>query len=102
MVAWVWIVSKTEEFIASLHVIAAGDDPVDRQKDAVREVFARCLREANEAFGGNKELVRGWVESRLKLELMKEALPPRTDRFADLRDQARALVTDWLRENPLT
>jgi len=32
------IMSKTEEFIASLHAIAAGDDSVDRQKDAVRKV----------------------------------------------------------------
>jgi hypothetical protein len=95
------IVSKTEEFIASLHVIAAGDDPIDRQKDAVRKVFARLLREASEILGGNKDQVRGWVEGQLKLELMKEALPPRADRFADLRDHARALVTDWLRENPL-
>ena len=81
-------------------MIAASDSPIDRQKDAVREVLARSLREATETLGGDKERIRGWVEGQLKLELMKQALPPRADRFADLREHARALVADWLRENP--
>jgi hypothetical protein len=91
---------QTEEFIGALHLIAASESPIDRQKDAVREVLARFLREATEALGGDKQRIRGWVEGQLKVELMKQALPPRADRFADLRDHARALITDWLRENP--
>jgi len=94
--------TQATEFVAALHVIAASDSPLGRQKDAVRGVLARILREANEVLGGNKERVRGWVEGQLKPELMKGALPPRADRFADLRDHARELVNDSLRENPLT
>jgi hypothetical protein len=93
------IMSKTEEFIAPLHVIAAGDDPVDHQKDAVRKVLARFLREAREPVGSDQEPIRSWLEG-VKLELDKQALQPRADRFADLRDHARTLVADWLRENP--
>jgi hypothetical protein len=95
-------VTQTEEFIGALHMIAASDSPIDRQKDAVREVLARSLREASEALGGDKQRIRGWVEGQLKVELMKQALPPRADRFADLRDHARMLVADWLLENPST
>jgi len=91
--------SKTEEFIASLHVIAAGDDPLDRQKDAVRKVLARFLGEARETLGSDQEPIRSWLEG-VKLELDKQALQPRADRFTDLRDHARALVADWLREHP--
>jgi hypothetical protein len=92
--------TQTEEFIGALHLIAASDSPIDRQKDAVREVLARFLRDAIETLGGDKKRIRSWVEGPLKLELTKQALPPRADRFADLRDHARALVDDWLRENP--
>ena len=92
--------TQTEEFIGALHLIAASDSPIDRQKDAVREVLARFLRDATETLGGDKERIRSWIEGPLQLELMKQAVPPRTDRFADLRDHAKALVADWLRENP--
>lgn len=92
--------TPTEEFVGALHTIAASNSPIDRQKDAVREVLARFLREATEALGGDKQQIRSWVEGQLQLELMKQALPPRVARFADLRDHARALVADWLRENP--
>ena len=83
-------------------MIAASDSPIDRQKEAVREVLARFLREATETLGGDKQRIRGWVEGQLKAELMKQELRPRADRFADLRDHARVLVADWLRENPST
>jgi hypothetical protein len=93
-------VTQTEEFIGALHLIAASGSPIDRQKDAVRDVLARFLREASETLGGDKERIRSWIEGPLKLELMKQELPHRADRFADLRDHARALIADWLRENP--
>ena len=80
-------------------MIAASDSPIDQQKDAVRQVLARLLREANEIIGGDQKRVRSWLEN-VNLELTRQALAPRADRFADLRDHARELVADWLRENP--
>lgn len=91
--------TQTEDFIATLHVIAASGDPLDRQKEAVGEVLARFLREAQRAVGGDRDRIRSLITN-LKLELTKQALQSRADRFADLRDQASAVVADWLRENP--
>ena len=92
--------TQTEEFIGALHLIAASESLIDRQKNAVRDVLARFLLEASETLAGDKERIRSWVEGPLKLELTKQALPPPADRFADLRDHAKALVADWLREYP--
>lgn len=89
--------TKTEDFIATLHVIAASHDPLDRQKAAVREVLARFLRDAQQSLGG--ERLRMWITS-LEGELTRQALRPHADRFAVLRDHAHALVEDWLRDNP--
>ena len=80
-------------------MIAAGDDPLDRQKEAAREVLARFLRDAQQTLGGDQERIRRWLDG-VKLELDKQALLPHADRFADLRDHARELVADWLRQNP--
>jgi hypothetical protein len=91
--------TQTEDFIGTLHVIAAGDDPLDRQKEAAREVLARFLRDAQQTLGGDQERIRRWLDG-VKLELDKQPLLPRADRFADLRDHARELVADWLRQNP--
>jgi hypothetical protein len=91
--------TQTEDFIATLHVIGAGDDPLDRQKEAVQKVLARFLRDAQQTLGSDQERIRSWLEG-VKLELDKQALLPRADRFADLRDHARALIADWLREHP--
>jgi len=92
--------TQTEEFIGSLHLIAAGEGSLEVQKAAVGQVLERSLRDASAALGGDRQRVRAWVEG-LKLELMKQALPARADRFADLRDHARVLVANWLRDNPL-
>ena len=91
--------TQTEDFIGTLHVIAASNDPLDRQKEAVREVLARMLREAQQTFGGDQKRIRRWVTT-LDLELTRQALQPRADRFADLRDHAHVLVAHWPRENP--
>ena len=91
--------TQTEEFVGALHVIAASDSSIDNQKDAVREILARFLREASETVGGDRGRIRSWLES-VRLELTRQALEPRADRFADLRDHARALIADWLHENP--
>jgi hypothetical protein len=90
--------TQVEDFIGTLHVIAASDAPLDRQKEAVREVLGRMLREAQQMLGGDQNRVRSWIVN-LKLELTRHPLQPRTDRFADLLDHARALVAGWLREN---
>jgi hypothetical protein len=94
-----WTMTQMEDFIGTLHVIAAGNDPLDRQKEVVRDVLARFLRDSQQALGGDQERIRRWLES-VRLELDKQALLLRTDRFADLRDHARELVADWLRQNP--
>jgi hypothetical protein len=91
--------TQTEDFLGPLHLIAASGSPIDRQKDAVREVLARFLRDAQQTLDGNQERIRSWLEG-IKLELDKQALLPRADRFADLRDHARALMADWLRDHP--
>ena len=51
--------TQTEEFVGVLHVIAASDSPIDRQKEAVREVLARFLRDATETLGGDKDRIAG-------------------------------------------
>jgi hypothetical protein len=91
--------TQTEDFLGTLHVIAASDSPIERQKDAVQEVLARFIRDAQQTLGGNQERIRSWLEG-VKHELDKQALVPRTDRFADLRDHARALMADRLRDHP--
>lgn len=90
--------TQTEKFIATLHLIAAGGDPLDRQTNAVAGLFARFLKEAHESLGNDRERVRSRLTG-LQFELTKQTLQPRADRLAELRDHARELVTDWLRQN---
>src|ERR1700741_1883667 len=89
--------TQTEEFIGSLHLIAASEASLEDQKAAVGKVFERILRDASATLGGDQQRIRAWVE-RLKMELTSQALQPRADRFADLRDHARDLIADWLRQ----
>jgi hypothetical protein len=87
---------KTEEFIAALHVISAGPASEERQKDAVREVFERSLREVDRAVHGDLKKIRGWVTD---LHRQLKAPPPqlsRVGRFVLLRDHAQKLVAVWL------
>ena len=60
--------TQTEELVGALHVIASRDSPIDRQKDAVREVLGRFLREASETVAGDRGRIRSWLES-VKLEV---------------------------------
>ena len=89
--------TQAEDFIGTLHVIAASDAPIDRQREAVREVLGRMLGDAQQVLGGNQERVRSWITN-LNFELTNHTLQPRTDRFAGLLDYARALLGKWLRE----
>jgi hypothetical protein len=87
--------TKTEEFIAMLHVIAVGEASEDRQKDAVRQVFTRHLNEAEQLLLGDLGKVRAWVTS-LQSGLKAQADIPRSDSFVILRNHAQELVADWL------
>jgi hypothetical protein len=91
--------TQTEDFVGALHLIAASESPIDRQKYAVQEVLARFIRDAQQTLGGNQEPIRIWLEG-VKLELDKQAMLPRAGQVADLRDHARALIADWLRDHP--
>ena len=86
--------TKTEEFINTLHVIAAANG----HTATVDEVFERFLRELQESLGPDHSRIRKCVED-LQNALAAEAVPPRTGLFADLRDHARGLVADWLQNS---
>jgi len=90
--------TMTEDFVGSLHLIAASGKPLNNQKAAVGQVFERFLREADYTLGGDRQRIRVLV-AQLELELMQQALPARSDSFADLRDHARSLIEDWLSKN---
>lgn len=91
--------TQTEKFIARLHFIAAGSDALDRQTDAVAELFAQFAKETQESLGDDRERIRSRLTG-LQFELSKQTRQPRADRFSDLRDHARDLVKDWLLRNP--
>jgi hypothetical protein len=90
--------TQTEKFIAKLHFVAAGSDPLDCQTDAVADLFARFVKETQESLGDDRERIRSRLTG-LQFELTKQTLQPRADRFSDLRDHARELVKDWLLRN---
>jgi hypothetical protein len=85
------------DFIATLHVIAAGDAPEDRLRPAVREAFARFVKEARSPLG-NQTAVRVCVVN-LQDELMAMVAPPQSERFKIVRDCALVAAIKWLRDN---
>jgi len=87
---------QTHEFIAALHVIAAGETSEDRQEAAVAEVFARYLREVGAAVRGDPGKLRGWV-TELQGQLQAPPQASRTGRFTVLRAHAEQLAADWLK-----
>jgi hypothetical protein len=87
---------KTEEFIAALHVIAAGEASEDRQKNAVREIFARYLKEVEIAVQGDPKKMRKWVTGLQRQLKVPPSQQSRVGRFEFLRDHAQTLVADWL------
>jgi hypothetical protein len=90
--------TQTEKFIARLHFIANGSDPLDRQIAAVADLFAQFLEEARQSLGDDPQRMRSRLTG-LQFELTKQALPPRDDRVTDLREHASKLVKDWLLKN---
>jgi hypothetical protein len=89
---------KTQEFLATLHVIAAGEGLEINQKAAVEKVFVRLLDEAGQAVRGDPKKIRRWLIA-LQGELKSPHQVFRTGRFALLRDHAQELVADWLQKN---
>jgi len=89
---------KTRDFIATLHVIAAGDAPEDRPEQAVREAFKRFVMEARLGDLSHKNLAHAWVVA-LNDALTEALTRPNSPRFEVVRRVAHELAIEWLREN---
>lgn len=72
--------TQTEKFIARLHSIAAASDPLDRQTDAVVELFARYAKETQESLGDDRERIRSRLTG-LRFELTKQTHSPAPTAF---------------------
>ena len=90
--------AKTRDFIATLHVIAAGDAPQDRLERAVREAFARFVKEVRRADLSKKNLAHSCVIA-LHDALTEAVTRPHSQRFEVVRSLAHELAVEWLREN---
>ena len=88
---------KIDDFMATLHVLAAGDAPVEQLQDAVWVVFTRYVQEA-EAPLGNQNAVAAYVVQ-LQDSLTAAMLPTNTTRFEALRTCAHELAIEWLRSH---
>jgi len=84
----------TEEFISTLHVIAAAKG----HTATVDAVFERFLRELQQSLGSDRQRIRATLED-LQRALTAEAQPTRSGPFAELQDHARHLVASWLRNS---
>jgi len=88
---------QVRDFIATLHVIAASDGLEERLRLAVREAFARFVREAQAPLWG-RDATRTAVVG-LQDALTEATLRPGSKRFEILRSCAHDLAIEWLREN---
>jgi len=89
---------QARDFIGSLHLVAAGGDPEDRQRIAVEALLHRFIDDARSWLGKDTERIRRQVVS-LEDALRSDSTRPREDRCAELKEYARQLVADWLRDN---
>jgi hypothetical protein len=89
---------KARDFIATLHVLAAGDAPEDRLEQAVRAAFRRFVMEARLWDLSHKNLAQGWVVA-LNDTLTEALTRPHSHRFEMVRSFAHELAIEWLREN---
>jgi hypothetical protein len=87
--------SKAEDFISTLHVLAAGDAPVEQLHHAVWVVFTRFVQGA-EAPLGNQSAVEASV-AELQDALTAAMLRANTVRFEAVRSCAHELAIEWLR-----
>jgi hypothetical protein len=81
--------------MATLHVLAAGDESVEQLQHAVWAVFTRFVQEA-EAPLGNQSAVEAFVVV-LQDALTAAMLRANTARFEALRSCAHELAIEWLR-----
>ena len=88
---------RTEDFIATLHVLAAGDAPAEQLKHAVWVVFTRFVQEAETPLG-NQSVVEAYVVQ-LQDALTAAMLRENTVRFEALRSCAPELAIEWLRSH---
>jgi hypothetical protein len=88
---------RAEDFIATLHVLAAGDAPVEEMQHAVWAVFTRYVQEA-EAPLGNQGAVEAYVVQ-LQDALTAAMLRENTVRFEAVRSCAHELTIEWLRSH---
>jgi len=88
---------QVRDFVATLHVIAASDGPEERLRLAVREVFARFVREAQTPLGARNTAHAAVVG--LQDALTEATLQPGSERFEMLRSCAHDLAIEWLRDN---
>jgi hypothetical protein len=86
---------RTEDFVATLHVLAAGRAPVERLQHAVWVVFTRFVQEAEAPLGNQSAVEASVVE--LQDALTAAMLQANTARFEALRSCAHELAIEWLR-----
>ena len=87
--------SKAEDFISTLHVLAAGDAPVEQLHHAVWVVFTRFVQGAEAPLGNQSAVEASVVE--LQDALTAAMLRENTVRFEALRRCAHELAIEWLR-----
>jgi len=90
--------AKTRDFIATLHVLAAGEASKERIEQAVRETFARFVKEARAADLASQNLAQAWVIV-LHDTLIAALTLPHSERFEMVRSIAHELTIEWLRDN---
>ena len=83
--------------MATLHVLAAGDESVEQLQRAVWVVFTRSVQEA-EAPLGNQGAIEAYVVQ-LQDALTAAMLRANTARFEALRTCAHELAIEWLRSH---
>jgi len=86
-----------QDFIATLHVLAAGDGAVEDVQRAVWVVFTRYLQEAETPLG-NQGAVEAYVVQ-LQDALTAVKLGTSSPRFEALRGYTHELVIEWLRNH---
>ncbi len=89
------IVPRTDDFLATLHVLAAGDAPTEQLQHAVWAVFTRFVQEAEAPLGNQSAVEVSVVE--LQDALTVAMLQAKSAGFEALRSRAHELTIEWLR-----
>jgi hypothetical protein len=81
--------------MATLHVLAAGDAPVEQLQHAVWVVFTRFIQEAEAPLGSAVEASVVELQDALTAAMLRE----NSARFEALRTCAHELAIEWLRSH---